>query len=121
MATAAEIVISGLLLAAPMWMLLGSVGMIRLGDVYMRLHAAGLASTLGLSVILIASLLYFGVYHGTGAKLVVAWLLSFMLSPISTHLMARAAYRAGIQPQAGYRDDLARAAAREARTRKVVK
>lgn len=121
MAMAAEIVISGLLLAAPVWMLLGSIGLLRLGDVYMRLHAAGLASTLGLSVILIASLLYFGVYHSTGAKLVVAWMLSFILGPTTTHLMARAAYRAGIQPQARHRDDLARAAAREARTRKVVK
>lgn len=105
METAAEL----LILTAALWMLLGSVGLLRFPDVYNRLHASGITGTvgillLGLGVTWLASL-------QQGVVLIrplIAVLLIFFISPVSTHVIALAAYRSGVPLAAGsVRDDLA--------------
>lgn len=68
-----------------------AVGILRLPDVYARMHAAGKASTLGVSCILLAA----GLYHGEDElfRMLVLIALFFVTAPIAVTTMARAAYR----------------------------
>lgn len=77
------------------FMLISALGILRLPDVFTRMHAAGKAATLGVSCLLLAAGVYFGLEEG-GAEL---WrmtaliVLFFVTAPIATTTMARAAYR----------------------------
>ncbi|MGE5338225.1 MAG: Na+/H+ antiporter subunit G [Gemmatimonadota bacterium] len=74
--------------------LIGSIGLVRLGDFYRRLHGPTKAVTLGVGCILIASMAAFG--FGTGhASLheLLITLFLFLTAPISAHLLVRAALR----------------------------
>jgi multicomponent Na+:H+ antiporter subunit G len=77
------------------FMLISSVGLMRLPDFYTRLHAAGLSRTLGLGAILL------GVAIFAGSLTILARLaiiLGFFLftTPISAHVLGRAVYFAGL-------------------------
>lgn len=71
-------------------MLTSAIGILRLPDVFTRMHAAGKAATLGISCLMIAAGLYYPDYLG---RMVVLVILFFVTSPIATTTMARAAYR----------------------------
>lgn len=84
--------IAGLLIFGALFVFLGSLGLARLPDFYMRLHAPTKASTLGVGAILLGSTLYFS-SRGEGLSaheiLIVAFL--FITAPVSALMMARAA------------------------------
>jgi multicomponent Na+:H+ antiporter subunit G len=71
-------------------MLTSTVGVLRLPDVYTRMHAAGKAATLGISALMIAAGLYYPDYLW---RMVVMVILFYVTGPIATTTMARAAYR----------------------------
>jgi multicomponent Na+:H+ antiporter subunit G len=71
-------------------MLISMIGLLRLPDVFTRMHAAGKASTLGISCLMIAAGIYYPDYLG---RMIVLVILFFVTSPIATTSMARAAYR----------------------------
>ncbi len=54
-----EIIVSIFLVFGSFFMLVGSIGMVRLPDLFMRLHAPTKSSTLGLGSFLIASMIFF--------------------------------------------------------------
>ena len=54
-----EIIVSIFLVFGAFFMLVGSIGMVRLPDLFMRLHAPTKSSTLGLGSFLIASMILF--------------------------------------------------------------
>ncbi len=87
-----ELLVSLLMLAGGAFALVGAIGLTRLGDLYMRLHAPTKASTLGVGGALLASMLYFG---WTGQRLVIHELLItvfvFLTAPISAHLLVKSA------------------------------
>jgi multicomponent K+:H+ antiporter subunit G len=89
---AVELAVSLLMLAGGAFALVGAIGLVRLRDLYMRLHAPTKASTLGVGGALLASMLYFG---WTGQRVVVHELLItlfvFMTAPISAHLLVKSA------------------------------
>jgi multicomponent Na+:H+ antiporter subunit G len=76
------------------FMLVSSIGVLRLPDVYARMHAAGKASTLGVSCILLAAGLYYGQWEMFRMVILIA--LFFATAPIATTAMARAAYRTDV-------------------------
>jgi len=86
-----EALVSLLLIVGGLFALVGAIGLIRLRDFYMRLHAPTKASTLGLGGVLIGSMMYYGL---VGGRVVIHELLVtlfvFMTAPISAHLMVRA-------------------------------
>lgn len=74
--------------------LLAAVGIIRLPDVYTRMHAASKAGTVGSGLLLIT----LGLYSLDGATLsrsLAGFVFLLLTAPISAHLLARAAYAAG--------------------------
>lgn len=85
-----EIVISLFLLIGAAFALVGSIGLARLPDLFMRLHGPTKATTLGVGGILIASALHFS-SRGDGLSLHELLVTLFLLStaPISAFLVAR--------------------------------
>ena len=73
------------------FMLISAIGVLRLPDVYARMHAAGKAGTLGVAGLLLAAGIFFGA--GIFWRMVVLIALFFITAPIATTSMARAAYR----------------------------
>ena len=73
------------------FMLISAIGILRLPDVFARMHAAGKAATLGVSCLLLAAGFYFGGSHLI--RMIILTILFFITAPIATTSMARAAYR----------------------------
>lgn len=73
------------------FLLISSIGIIRLPDVLSRMHAVGKAATLGVSALLLSAGFYF--QGGEVWRMAALIALFFITAPISTAAMARAAYR----------------------------
>ena len=76
---------------------IGAVGLIRMPDLYTRMHAASVTDTLGAGLILIGLILQAGFTLVTAKLLMVGMLLLFT-SPTATHALARAALLRGVKP-----------------------
>jgi multicomponent K+:H+ antiporter subunit G len=88
----AEIVVAVLLLGSGVVVLVAALGLWRLPDFFLRMHAPSLASTLAAWIVTLASIVHFSVREG-GLALHV-WLIVIVLSittPITTIVLARAA------------------------------
>lgn len=76
------------------FMLISAIGLVRLPDVFSRMHAAGKASTVGVSCLLLAAGVHFW-NQDLFFRMVLLIALIFATAPISTSAMARAAYKTG--------------------------
>ncbi len=87
-----DIILSILIILGAFFTLVGSLGLFKLRDFYMRLHGPTKASTLGVGAILIASAIHFSVKTGDiSLHEVLVTLFLFITAPVSAHLMAKAA------------------------------
>lgn len=87
-----EILLAGLIIIGSVFTLIGSIGLFKLPDFYMRLHGPTKASTLGVGAILIASVLYFSLKQdAVSLHEILVTLFLFITAPVSAHLMAKAA------------------------------
>jgi multicomponent Na+:H+ antiporter subunit G len=76
--------------------LIAAIGLQRFPDVFARMHAATKPATLGMALIVGgAALLVPDI--GSTAKLLLAIFLQFITAPVGSHLVGRAAYRAGTE------------------------
>ncbi|WP_042703602.1 monovalent cation/H(+) antiporter subunit G [Azospirillum sp. B506] len=72
--------------------LIGSVGLLRFGSFYERIHAPTLGSTLGIGFVLLASMLFFSVFQSRPVlHEVLITALMVVTTPITLMLLARAA------------------------------
>lgn len=94
MTTILDVVGAVLILAGSLLTLLAAVGVVRFPDVLTRMHALSKLSTLGLVLILLATALLTRSRAVTGLVVLVTGFL-LLTVPVSTHLVARAAYRRG--------------------------
>jgi multicomponent K+:H+ antiporter subunit G len=87
-----EWLVSFLILAGALFTLIGALGLVRLRDVYSRLHGPTKATTLGVGSLLLASAIWFST-RGEGLSLheVLVTLFLFITAPVSAHLLAKAA------------------------------
>jgi multicomponent Na+:H+ antiporter subunit G len=79
------------------FMAIGALGMVRMPDVFTRLHAASVADSLGVGLILIGLALIAG-FTLVSVKLLLLLLFISLTSPAATHAVARAALHAGVRP-----------------------
>jgi multicomponent Na+:H+ antiporter subunit G len=98
---------SALLVLGSLIALISAVGLLRLPDVFARMHAASKAGAAGSSLLLLAVALRAD-ESSIWIKAAATILFFFLTAPISAHLLARAAIKAGFRPPA--LDDKARAA-----------
>lgn len=81
------------------FMFVASLGILRLPDLYSRLHAPTKAATLGLACLLLALALVLP-FGAVITKAVLALLFIAATAPVGAHILARAAYRSGVEPAA---------------------
>lgn len=95
-----------LMLVGALILVVASIGLIRMPDLFTRMQAAAKASTLGVSCIMLGVAIHFGdLAISSRVVLVIAFL--FVTGPVATHVIARAAYVIGIPLwQGSIRDDL---------------
>lgn len=79
------------------FMLMGSIGIIRLPDFFSRTHATGKTDTLGIMLVLSGLAVYEG-FTLNSAKLVVVMLFVAFVNPVSVHALAKAAMEYGLKP-----------------------
>ena len=106
--TEAALYLAGLLVVAGSFFILtAAIGLIRLPDVYTRMHAASKAGTMGSCVMLLALAVSSADWSISTRAL--AGIVFFLITvPISAHLLARAAHIAGYPlAPAGASDELA--------------
>ncbi len=91
---------NALLLVGSLAVLVGGIGILRMPDVYTRLHAASVTDTLGAGAVLLGLCLHAepGIHL---AKLLLILLFLWMTSPVSSHVLAKAAYGEPVRPYTG--------------------
>jgi multicomponent Na+:H+ antiporter subunit G len=76
----------------------GTVGLLRLPDLYNRIHAPTKATTLGVSSIILGAVIHFyGILPYAGFKELLAILFIFLTAPVGAHMLAKAAYHSKIK------------------------
>lgn len=75
--------------------LLGTIGLVRLPDIYNRVQAATKCVTLGTCMILFGVFLHFGV-NALGVKALIAIVFVLLSSPVGAHALARGAHVSGV-------------------------
>ena len=86
-----DIITSSLMLFGAFFMLLAAVGIVRLPDLFMRMHAATKSGTLGVSGMILAVAVHFGDL-GIAMRSALIIVFIFMTAPVAAHFIARAAY-----------------------------
>lgn len=75
--------------------LVAAVGVLRMPDLFIRMHAATKVGTVGVSSVVIGLMIHFGSLTVTSrGLLVIAFFL--LTAPVSAHMIACAAYRSGV-------------------------
>lgn len=85
-----------LLLLGATFSLLAAIGVLRLPDLYTRLHAASKAGAVGGGLVLLAVALV-SLDGAVAIRAIIGVLFLLLTTPVSAHLLARAAYISGYQ------------------------
>lgn len=100
-----EWLVALMLLIGSFFTLVGAIGLVRLPDFFMRLHAPTKATTLGVGGMLLASIAY-SISHGVSLHELLITLFLFVTAPVSASLLARAALRRRLKSRAALPDDV---------------
>ncbi len=79
------------------FLLIGSIGLIRLPDFYSRAHATGKSDTLGIMLVITGLIIYEG-FTINSAKLVIIIIFVALTNPTATNALTRAAFRFRLRP-----------------------
>lgn len=79
------------------FLLIGSIGLIRLPDFYARAHATGKSDTLGIMLVILGLILYEG-FSLNSAKLVIIIVFVALTNPTATNALTRAAFHFRLKP-----------------------
>ncbi|WP_462420082.1 monovalent cation/H(+) antiporter subunit G [Salinicoccus sp. Marseille-QA3877] len=78
---------------------LAVIGILRLPDMYSRLHASTKSTTLGVIMIMTGAFLYFWYVEGLiETNLLLGALFILLTAPASSHLLSRSAFHADVKP-----------------------
>jgi len=88
---------STILLVGAAFSAIAALGILRFPDVYTRLHAASKAGPLGAGLILVAVGIESGDWS-VAVRCVLGLVFLIVTSPVSAHLLARAALKSGVSP-----------------------
>lgn len=78
------------ILVGAFFLLVGAVGLVRLPDFFMRLHAPTKASTLGVGGVLLASMIWFWGRGTLSLHELLITMFVFVTAPVSANLLAKA-------------------------------
>jgi multicomponent Na+:H+ antiporter subunit G len=90
-------------IAGTFFSVVGVLGLIRLPDVYTRLHATGKVGVFGVVFLLVAAAIWTPLGWGKAILMIVLLMIS---GPVAAHAISSAAYRIGVPMKDPHRDDL---------------
>jgi multicomponent Na+:H+ antiporter subunit G len=99
------IAVSTLMIGGALFSLVAAIGIVRLPDLYCRMHAASKAGTVGSGLLLLAA----GIHAEEApilARAIAGFIFFLLTAPIAAHLLARAAHQTGHRLASAVRDDL---------------
>lgn len=97
-----ELLAAALIVIGASFTLLGSFGLLRMGDFFSRLHTPTKATTLGVGSLLVASAIYFSQQRdGLSLHEILVAVFLFITAPVGAHLMAKAALHLRIRGRSG--------------------
>jgi multicomponent Na+:H+ antiporter subunit G len=97
MALAIDILSWILILAGSFFTLVGALGLVRMPDVFTRMHAASVTDTLGIGLLVLGMMLQAGLSLIT-LKLLFLLALYLFTTPVVTHALAQAVLHEKIEP-----------------------
>lgn len=80
-----------LMLLGTAFMMVAAIGLLRLPDLYTRMHAVTKAGTLGIGFVLVSAAVSFGDVS-VATRAIVAILFVLFTAPVSAHMIGRAGY-----------------------------
>lgn len=99
---------AALLVIGSAFTLIAAIGLLRLPDLYTRMHAASKAGTMGSCLMLIALAIHASDV-GTMSRALAGVVFFLLTAPVSTHLLAKAAYSVGYRlHSSSVRDEMSR-------------
>ncbi|MBL1240751.1 MAG: Na+/H+ antiporter subunit G [OCS116 cluster bacterium] len=91
-----ELIIAALIVIGAAFSLIGALGVLRFQDVYVRMHAASKAGTLGAGLLLLGVAVA-SAELGLITRSIAGVLFLILTTPVSAHLLARASVIAGVK------------------------
>ena len=95
-----DIIAGILILFGAGFSLIAAIGLLRLPDLYTRMHAASKAGTLGSGILLLTIALE-SQQLDVATRAIAGVIFLLLTAPLSAHLLARAAYIVGVRPETG--------------------
>jgi len=93
-----EMMAVGFIVGGVFFLMVGSIGLIRLPDFYSRSHATAKSDTLGIMLVIFGLIIYEGLSLNS-AKLLIILTFVALTNPTATHALARAAFLLGLKPR----------------------
>jgi multicomponent Na+:H+ antiporter subunit G len=85
------------LLSGALFGVIAGIGLVRLPDLFTRMHAAGIGDTLAAGLVVLGLMLQAGLTINL-VKLALIMIFILFTSPTSTHALAKAALHGGVKP-----------------------
>jgi multicomponent Na+:H+ antiporter subunit G len=96
-----EWIVSILLMSGALFMLVAAIGVVKLSDVYMRMHAITKAASLG-AILMLAAVVLWHPQWIVGIEALMVVLFVIFTAPVGAHMLARVAYRMKVHFGDGY-------------------
>lgn len=91
-------IVSGVLIAAgSFFVLVGAISLVRMPDIYARIHGASIIDTVGAGFLIFGMILQAG-WSVVALKLLFILAIFFFTLPVAAHALARAALHEGVKP-----------------------
>ncbi|WP_010227550.1 monovalent cation/H(+) antiporter subunit G [Gillisia marina] len=91
-----DILVAIFSLSGAIFILLASIGLLRMPDAYLRISVTTKAATLGIGLLLIAAAIHFQDFS-IATRILAIILFILLTAPISGHLIGRASYFSGVK------------------------
>jgi multicomponent Na+:H+ antiporter subunit G len=88
-------IVVGLIVVGSFFLTVGTIGLLRLPNVYNRMHATSKPATIGTVAVFLAGFAYFGP-GGAGLPSLIGIVFLFLTVPTGAHMISRAAQRTGV-------------------------
>ncbi len=98
-----DILSFALLVGGGGFVLIGGIGLLRMPDLYTRMHAASLTDSMGTLLVLAGVMLQSGLSLAT-IKLAAIAIFLLLTSPTATYALSNAALMSGLRPEARWLD-----------------
>lgn len=87
-----------LILSGTFFIIIGAIGLIRMPDVYTRMHGASLIDSIGSGLLILGLIIQAGPTI-VAIKLAILYGLIFFTTPVASHAVAQAALTGGVEPE----------------------